>query len=240
MNRIFSYDFLKLEFRDIYEDIEELRKKTTHDDIEKNINALIGDIIYYIYKKNSILYDEKIQWNKRLEMLKEINIIPSEILDMIILWSNKVKVNHSDIITAEDKISEMKILYEILAWFVVNYGEENYSLIVDNLIDSEKEIFTKYLPTSKSIPEKKASKVLENKVGELEEKEEVTRQLLEKGENYYFGRGVKKDSKKAYKYFLDAAKYKDEYAETYLGLFYDKGIAVNKNYEIAYQWYYKG
>ena len=168
MNRIFSYDFLKLEFRDIYEDIEELRKKTTHDDIEKNINALIGDIIYYIYKKNSILYDEKIQWNKRLEMLKEINIIPSEILDMIILWSNKVKVNHSDIITAEDKISEMKILYEILAWFVVNYGEENYSLIVDNLIDSEKEIFTKYLPTSKSIPEKKASKVLENKVGDLE------------------------------------------------------------------------
>ena len=35
MNRIFNYDFLKLEFRDIYEDIEELKKKTTHDDIEK-------------------------------------------------------------------------------------------------------------------------------------------------------------------------------------------------------------
>ena len=239
MNRIFSYDFLKLEFRDLYEDIEELKKKTTHDDIEENINTIIDDIIYYIYKKNSILYDEKIQWNKRLEMLKEINIIPSEILDMIILWTKKVKVNHSDIITAEDKISEMKILYEILAWFVVNYGEENYSLMLDNLIDSEKEIFMKYLLISKGIQEKKAPKVLENKVGELEEKEEVTRQLLEKGENYYFGRGVKKDSKKAYKYFLDAAKYKDEYAETYLGLFYDKGIAVNKNYEIAYQWYYK-
>ena len=138
MNRIFSYDFLKLEFRDLYEDIEELKKKTTHDDIEENINTIIGDIIYYIYKKNSILYDEKIEWNKRLEMLKEINIIPSEILDMIILWTKKVKVNHSDIITAEDKISKMKILYEILAWFVVNYGEENYSLILDNLIDSEK------------------------------------------------------------------------------------------------------
>ena len=27
---------------------------------------------------------------------------------MIILWTKKVKVNHSDIITAEDKISEMK------------------------------------------------------------------------------------------------------------------------------------
>ena len=151
MNRIFSYDFLKLEFRDLYEDIEELKKKTTHDDIEENINTIIDDIIYYIYKKNSILYDEKIEWHKRLEMLKEINIIPSEILDMIILWTKKVKVNHSDIITAEDKISEMKILYEILAWFVVNYGEENYSLILDNLIDSEKEIFMKYLLISKGI-----------------------------------------------------------------------------------------
>ena len=59
MDRIFNYDFLKLEFRDIYEDIEELKKKTTHDDIEENINAIIDDIIYYIYKKNSILYDNK-------------------------------------------------------------------------------------------------------------------------------------------------------------------------------------
>ena len=239
MNRIFSYDFLKLEFRDIYEDIEELRKKTTDDDIEKSINSLIGDIIYYIYKKNNILYDEKIEWNKRLVMLKEINIIPNEILNMIMTWTKKAKANYSNIATAEDEISEMKILYEILVWFVVNYGEENYSLILDNLIDSEKEIFVKYLPNSKSDKEKNSQKVLQNKVGGLEEKEEITRELLEKGENYYFGRGVKKDSKKAYKYFLDAAKYKDEYAETYLGLFYDKGIAVRKNYEMAYQWYYK-
>ena len=144
MDKIFNYDFLKLEFRDIYEDLNELKGQTSPEMINKDVDAVIDDIIYYIYKKNSILYDEKIEWNKRLEMLKEINIIPSEILDMIILWTKKVKVNHSDIITAEDKISEMKILYEILAWFVVNYGEENYSLILDNLIDSEKEIFMKY------------------------------------------------------------------------------------------------
>ena len=155
MNRIFSYDFLKLEFRDLYEDIEELKKKTTHDDIEENINTIIDDIIYYIYKKNSILYDEKIQWHKRLEMLKEINIIPSDILDMIMLWIKKVKENYSNIITAEDEISEIKILYEILAWFVVNYGEENYSLMLDRLIDPEKEIFMKYLPINGSLEEKK-------------------------------------------------------------------------------------
>lgn len=239
MNRIFNYDFLKLEFRDIYEEIEELKKKTTHDDIEENINAIINDIIYYIYKKNSILYDEKIEWHKRLEILKEINIMPSEILDKIIIWTKKVKVNYANTTTAEDELEEMKVLYEVLAWFVVSCGEENYSLILNNLTDSEKEIFKKYLSTSENVTEKNISKFFEKKVGEIEEKEEVTRQLLEKGENYYFGRGVKKDNKKAYKYFLDAAKYKDEYAETYLGLFYDKGIAVRKNYEIAYQWYYK-
>ncbi|MDU2121178.1 MAG: tetratricopeptide repeat protein [Clostridium celatum] len=239
MNRIFNYDFLKLEFRDIYEDIEELKKKTTHDDIEKNINAVIDDIIYYIYKKNSILYDEKIEWHKRLEILKEINLISTDILDKILLWTKKVKVNYSNATTAEDELAEIKILYEVLVWFVVNYGEENYSLILDKLVDSEKEIFKKYLSTTKSSKEENISKIFDSKSDDVIEKEENIRQLLEKGENYYLGRGVKKDTKKAYKYFLDAAKYKDEYAETYLGLFYDKGIAVQKNYEIAYQWYYK-
>lgn len=239
MNRIFNYDFLKIEFRDIYEDIEELKKKTTHDDIGKNINAVIDDIIYYIYKKNSILYDEKIEWHKRLDMLKEINIIPSEIVDKILLWTKEVKVNYSNATTTEDELLEMKILYEVLVWFVVNYGEENYFLILNNLMDSEKEIFKKYLSINKSSEEKNISNIFGNKDEYVGEKEEIIRQLLENGENYYFGRGVKKDTKKAYKYFLDAAKYKDEYAETYLGLFYDKGIAVQKNYEIAYQWYYK-
>ena len=239
MNRVFNYDFLKLEFRDIYEDIEELKKKTTHDDIEKNINAVIDDIIYYIYKKNSILYDEKIEWHKRLEILKEINLISTDILDKILLWTKKVKVNYSNATTAEDELAEIKILYEVLVWFVVNYGEENYSLILDKLMDSEKEIFKKYLSTTKSSKEENISKIFDSKSDDVIEKEENIRQLLEKGEDYYLGRGVKKDTKKAYKYFLDAAKYKDEYAETYLGLFYDKGIAVQKNYEIAYQWYYK-
>ena len=172
-------------------------------------------------------------------MLKEINIIPSEIVDKILLWIKKVKVNYCNATTTEDELSEMKILYEVLVWFVVNYGEENYFLILNNLMDSEKEIFKKYLSINKSSEEKDISNIFGNKDEYVGEKEEIIRQLLENGENYYFGRGVKKDTKKAYKYFLDAAKYKDEYAETYLGLFYDKGIAVQKNYEIAYQWYYK-
>lgn len=234
MNIIFSYDFLKLEFKDIYQDLEELKKETTDDGIERNINILIDDIIYYIYKKNNILYNEKIKWDKRLKVLKDINIISNEILDMIMLLGKESKANTSKV--GESENSKMKILYEVLVWFVVNYGEENYSLILDNLISPQKEIFVKYLSGNK---EKIIKGEIENKNGELEEKDDIIRQLVEKGENYYFGRGVKRDNNKAYRYFLDAAKYKNEYAEAYLGLFYEKGIAVRKNYEIAYQWYYK-
>ena len=41
MNRIFSYDFLKLEFRDLYEDIEELHRQTDKIlfDIEKEVRS---------------------------------------------------------------------------------------------------------------------------------------------------------------------------------------------------------
>ena len=40
MDKIFSYNFLKLEFRDIYEDIEELKKNEANNDIEKSISLL--------------------------------------------------------------------------------------------------------------------------------------------------------------------------------------------------------
>ena len=66
MNRIFSYDFLKLEFRDIYEDIEELRKKTTDDDIEKSI------LEKYFENRNQITIDFLLGTDKSEgEMIKE-------------------------------------------------------------------------------------------------------------------------------------------------------------------------
>ena len=239
MDKVFSYDFLKLEFNDLYEDIEELKKKINPEDIEKSVNTVIDDIVYYIYKKNNILYDEKLEWRKRLDILKEINIIPNEILDKINLWSKEINNSYSLNNINDNEIFGMRNLYEILVWFVVNYGEENYSLITENLLDIEKEIFIKYLPNNEENSERTLTVSNGNKVEILQEGDETAHQLVEKGENYYFGRGVKRDNKKAYKYFLDAAKYKDEYAESYLGLFYDRGIAVSRNYEMAYQWYYK-
>ena len=44
----------------------------------------------------------------------------------------------------------------------------------------------------------------------VEEKEiELSHSLVEEGEKYYFGRGVKRNYKTAYKYFLEAAKFND-------------------------------
>ena len=48
-------------------------------------------------------------------------------------------------------------LYEIIAWFVTNCGEENYYLIAKNLNEDELRIFIKYLP------EYKATTVLKKK-----------------------------------------------------------------------------
>lgn len=78
MDKIFNYDFLKLEFRDIYEDLNELKGQTSPEMINKDVDAVIDDIIYYICKQNNILYDENVGWLKRLDILKEMDVIPNE------------------------------------------------------------------------------------------------------------------------------------------------------------------
>lgn len=267
MDKIFNYDFLKLEFNYIYEDLNKLKNQTNLEMINKEVNDVINDIIYYICKQNKVLYDENEECLKRLKILKEIGIIPNEILEKIILWmdiisdsintknikeenkqklsKNKVnneKENIKDISCENKSLKKLKLIYEILVWFVINYGSENYSLFVENLFEEEKEIFKKYLKNSKLKINKnlKSNKPMIINFSDDEEKGIESAQLLvEQGEKYYFGRGVKRNYKTAYKYFLEAGKLNDEYAESYLGLFYDRGIGVSRNYEIAYQWYYK-
>lgn len=245
MNKSFNYDFLILEFKNIYDDLEDLDnviKDKNIEKIRKKIEVFINDIIFLIYKKNKILYNEKLDYISRLNSLKEINIIPLEIYMKIIAWIEMV-INSIDDVDSKDDINFIddnnlmdKALYEILVWFVINYGEENYELILDNIVENEKQIFKRYLPNDKEQQEK--SLTIYSEISNIDDSD-VANSLVEKGENFYFGRGVKKDEKQAYKYFLDAARYRNEYAESYLGLFYDKGIAVNKNYDIAYQWYFK-
>lgn len=271
MDKSFNYDFLKLEFNDIYEDLNKLKDQTNLEMINKEVNDVINDIIYYISKQNKVLYDENEECLKRLEVLKEIGVIPNEIVEKIILWGKIVKsnVNKTDIEIKssvgnennresveqglnesksidknheKEEIKKLKLIYEVLVWFVINYGSENYSLFLENLLEEEKEIFKKYLRKSKLITNNdlKSNKSMMINFSDIEEKEiELSHSLVEEGEKYYFGRGVKRNYKTAYKYFLEAAKFNDEYAESYLGLFYDRGIGISRNYEIAYQWYYK-
>lgn len=238
MDKTFNYDFLKLEFRDLYDDLENLKAKKNIEELNKSIDAVISDIIYSIYKKNRILYDEKLPYMKRLEILKEINTMPEYIFKKINRWISDTKRSVEIEYDPEHEIINLRNLYEILVWFVINYGKEDYSLIADNLLESEKDIFKKYLPVKNRNEEKNDDEIKYNPT-DVSGNEEVGTKLLEKGENYYFGRGVRRNEKKAYKYFLDAARFKNEYAESYLGLFYEKGIGISRNYEIAYQWYYK-
>lgn len=58
MDKSFNYDFLKLEFNDIYEDLNKLKDQTNLEMINKEVNDVINDIIYYISKQNKVLYDE--------------------------------------------------------------------------------------------------------------------------------------------------------------------------------------
>ena len=58
-----------------------------------------------------------------------MDVIPNEILQKIILWSKKAKSNELDFENDQELI-EMKLLYEVLVWFVINYGNENYSLFI--------------------------------------------------------------------------------------------------------------
>ena len=81
MDKSFNYDFLKLEFNDIYEDLNKLKDQTNLEMINKEVNDVINDIIYYISKQNKVLYDENEECLKRLEVLKEIGVIPNEIVE---------------------------------------------------------------------------------------------------------------------------------------------------------------
>ena len=47
MDKSFNYDFLKLEFNDIYEDLNKLKDQTNLEMINKEVNDVINDIIYY-------------------------------------------------------------------------------------------------------------------------------------------------------------------------------------------------
>ena len=57
--------------------------------------------------------------------------------------------------------------------------------------------------------------------------------------NYYWGRGVEKNYKKAYQLFLKSANAGNPESSRYMGLMYLSGKGVTKNIKISIQWFEK-
>lgn len=166
-------------------------------------------------------------------------------------------------------ILDYNFLYEILIWLVTTFGEEKYSLFYNNLNEDEKKIFKRYIEIDEDeedsyfeedyekILEKDSEKEnfesenfdidysdgedfdLENIYGDEEDDEYSKDEYLLTGEIYYIGKGVKKDYYKAKEFFKKSAENGNQYAQSYLGLFYEKGYTGEKDIEKALYWYKK-
>ena len=64
-------------------------------------------------------------------------------------------------------------------------------------------------------------------------------ELNERGDRYYYGRGVVQDYSKAVEFYRNAAKLGNVSAQDKLGWMYENGLGVTKNYSEAFQWYRK-
>ena len=249
-NRL-NLDFLKVEFRKLYTEINNIFNYKGKD-IVIHFKSIIEYIILIIYDKNKILYDDKVGLNENITRLYNKDLITVKIYRAILLILSQVNIyyqcrsDEDEIEWFNDFIDKYKgKIYEVLVFMAVKCGEENYSLILNGLDEDEKSIFTQYLNDNENnkVEDKEENKIaLYESEGSGEDKDsdeikEKVSRLVEAGENYYLGRGVEKNNKEAFKNFIDAAKYDSEIAEAYLGLFYERGFAVERNYELANKWY---
>lgn len=164
---------------------------------------------------------------------------------------------------------DYKFLYEILVWLAINFGEEKYSLFFSRLNEDEKKIFSRYIEveeeyfndknTENDLFEEDYKKIIkddieadedfyieeffEDEEEEQDDKEDVDEyckdEYLLTGEIYYIGKGVEKNYYKAKEFFEKSARNGNQYAESYLGLFYEKGYTGEKDIEKALYWYRK-
>lgn len=248
-----NLDFLKIEFRKLYDEIYNIFNYKEKE-IVTNFKNIVEYIILIIYEKNKILYDDKVGLNENITRLYNKKIITGKIYRNIILVLSQINIYYqckSDEDEVEwfnnfvDKYKDK--IYEVLVFIAVKCGEENYSLILNGLEEDKKNIFMQYLnwnenAKSEDKAEEKNLTLYEsedNILSNISEGKEKAAKLVECGENYYLGRGVEKNNKEAFKNFIEAAKYDSEVAEAYLGLFYERGLAVERNYDLATKWYTK-
>ena len=134
----FRYDFLKLEFRPLYDEIQEEINKAASMDTVFGIQNILISLVACIYNSNKIYQNKELAFNERLKELNDINLLEGNIEKKILsLYENKE--------VAEPEV----VLYEILVWLAITYGCEDYSLILQSLNDREKDIFAQELKRKK-------------------------------------------------------------------------------------------
>lgn len=255
----FDFNFLLLEFRDLYYILEKIRKETDLKVICSRLIKVFKEIIITIHLNNKLFYNSENSLVENIEYLSRKDIIPYELMKYIINYLenlyyirdilNDDNVDISKKLEYKDLLKDEKVIYRVCVWLVINCGEEDYSLFYDKLSEAEKNVFNEYLNYDERDENNYSTDLLNSINGieyqkEIEEDEEddeinSAEEYLLAGELYYLGKNVEKDYCKAKEYFEKAAEEGSEYAESYLGLFYEKGYGGEKDIEQALYWYKK-
>lgn len=252
----FDFNFLLLEFRDLYYILNKIGEEKDFKIICSRLEKVIKQIIITIHLNNKLFYNSENSLVENIEYLSRKDIIPYDLMKCLVnyvedLYYIRDILDDNDVSMDKKKefaelLNNQKVIYEICVWLVINCGEEDYSLFYDKLAEYEKKIFDKYLNYDELDEENDEIDLLnsinsieyEEDDGEDEEINSVEEYLLA-GELYYLGKNVEKDYYKARECFEKAAEEGNEYAESYLGLFWEKGYGGEKDIEKALYWYKK-
>ncbi|MCR1950592.1 sel1 repeat family protein [Clostridium sp. DSM 100503] len=250
----FDFNFLLLEFRDLYYILNKIGEEKDYKIVCSKLVKIINQIIITIHLNNKLFYNSENSLVENIEYLSRKDIIPYELMKCLVnyvedLYYIKDILDDDDVSMNKKKefaelLNDQKVIYETCVWLVINCGEEDYSLFYDKLADYEKKIFDKYLNYDE-LDEDNDEIDLLNSVNEVEYEEDdddeinSVEEYLLAGEMYYLGKDVEKDYYKAKEYFEKAAEEGSEYAESYLGLFWEKGYGCEKDIEKALYWYKK-
>ncbi|VYU67695.1 sel1 repeat family protein [Clostridium tertium] len=148
----YSYDFLLLEFKDVYYIINKVFEEEEIRAVNSNLVKFIKEIIIKAHLNNKIFYNSENSFSKNLEILYKKNIIPYDLMRYISSYIEDLyyykKILNAKIKEAMDyreKIINEDIIYNACVWLAVSSGEEDYSLFINNLNNDEKIVFNKYL-----------------------------------------------------------------------------------------------
>ncbi len=250
----YKFDFLLLEFRDIYYILNKIWKEEDVRVVNTMLIKLIKEVIITAHLNNKIFYNTENSLEENIDILYKKKLLTYDLKRYIINYLEELYYFKDSLNKANDEVEEYydilkneDFIYELCVWLATKCGEEDYSLFINKLSDIEKEMFNKYINIGFEDEDEEDSLINSFEIDGLEdfdnedtEKEEISaEENLLAGELYYLGKNVDKDYYKAREYFEKAAKEGNEHAESYLGLFYEKGYGGEKDINKALYWYKK-